>query len=331
MRGVLKGHKGWVTSIALIPNDKESEKNGIRKIISGSRDKTLIIWELKYTGEVTEFGTPVRSLEGHSHFIQDVAISNDGQFALSASWDTTLRLWNLETGNTTKTFSGHTKDVLSVAFSSSNNRIVSGSRDKTVKLWNTLGECKWTVDDKNNGHSSWVTSVRCSPESNDPVVVSVGWDNVVKVFDLGTMTLKHNLRRHTGFINVVSISPDGRICASGGKDGKINLWALPEPEKKEEGTQTKKEEKNLHLIELDASSPVYCLAFSPSRYWLVAGCEKILESLILELKKLLLILIGILLMIFIKFLKLQQQKDLQLLLLYGVTMETLFMQVIPIT
>lgn len=179
-------------------------------------------------------------------------------------------MWDLHTGNTTKTFSGHTKDVLSVAFSASNNRIVSGSRDKTVKLWNTLGDCKWTVDDKKDGHSSWVTSVRCSPESNNPVVVSTGWDNVVKVFDLGSMALKHNLRRHTGFINVVSISPDGSLCASGGKDGKINLWGLGEGK---------------HLNELDASSPVYCLAFSPSRYWLVAGCEKYIRIFDLQSKK----------------------------------------------
>lgn len=266
LRGVLKGHKGWVTSIALIPSEKQGEK----RIISASRDKTLIIWELRYSGDIGDYGVPKRSLEGHSHFVQDVAISSDGQFALSASWDTTLRLWNLETGNTTKTFLGHTKDVLSVAFSASNTRIVSGSRDKTIKLWNTLGECKWTVDEKKDGHTSWVTSVRCSPDSNSPVVVTTGWDNVVKVFNLNTMNLEHTLIKHTGFVNVVSISPDGSLCASGGKDGKINLWGLLEGK---------------HLYELDAQSPVYCLAFSPSRYWLVAGCEKYIQVFDLESKK----------------------------------------------
>ena len=60
--------------------------------------------------------------------VQDVVVSSDGQFALSGSWDGTLRLWDLTTGNSTRTFVGHTSDVLSVAFSADNRQIVSGSR-----------------------------------------------------------------------------------------------------------------------------------------------------------------------------------------------------------
>ncbi|WP_258318266.1 WD40 repeat domain-containing protein, partial [Escherichia coli] len=78
-----------------------------------------------------------------SHYVSDVVISSDGQFALSGSWDGTLRLWDLTTGTTTRRFDGHTKDVLSVVFSSDNRQIVSGSRDKTIKLWNTLSVCKF--------------------------------------------------------------------------------------------------------------------------------------------------------------------------------------------
>ena len=195
-------------------------------------------------------------------------------FIYKASWDTTLRLWDLSTGNTTKTFLGHGKDVLSVAFSASNTRIVSGSRDNTVKLWNTIGECKWTVphekSKKGREFCQWVTSVRCSPDSNSPVCVSAGWDNAVKVFNLTDMSLQHTLLRHTGFINVVAISPDGSLCASGSKDGKINLWGLKEGK---------------HMYEFDAQSSVHCLAFSPRRYWLVAGCEKNIQVFDLESKK----------------------------------------------
>jgi len=63
---------------------------------------------------------------------QDVVVSSDGQFALSGSWDGTLRLWDLTTGNSTRTFVGHTSDVLSVAFSADNRQIVSGSRHKPM-------------------------------------------------------------------------------------------------------------------------------------------------------------------------------------------------------
>ena len=61
-------------------------------------------------------------------------LSSDGHFALSGSWDKTLRLWDLSTGKTTRRFEDHTKDVLSVAFSADNRQIVSAARDKTIKV-----------------------------------------------------------------------------------------------------------------------------------------------------------------------------------------------------
>jgi guanine nucleotide-binding protein subunit beta-2-like 1 protein len=128
------------------------------------------------------YGIPRKSLLGHNHFVQDLAISSDGQFALSASWDKTIRLWDLNTGTTTRRFIGHTNDVLSVSFSADNRQIVSGSRDKTIKLWNTLGECKFNITE--GGHTEWVSCVRFSPNPANPVIVSGGWDKIVKVNSL---------------------------------------------------------------------------------------------------------------------------------------------------
>uniref|UniRef100_A0A8C5EMM7 Small ribosomal subunit protein RACK1 n=1 Tax=Gouania willdenowi TaxID=441366 RepID=A0A8C5EMM7_GOUWI len=136
VRGTLKGHNGWVTQIATTPQYPDM-------ILSASRDHSIIMWKL--TRDDTNYGIPQRSLNGHSHFVSDVVISSDGQFALSGSWDGTLRLWDLSNGTTTRRFVGHTKDVLSVAFSADNRQIVSGSRDRTIKLWNTLGVCKYTI------------------------------------------------------------------------------------------------------------------------------------------------------------------------------------------
>ena len=85
----------------------------------------MLLWSL--TREDGQYGYPKRSLKGHSHFVQDVVISSDGQFALTGSWDHTLRLWDLHTGQTTRRFIGHTKDVLSVAFSMDNRQACTSS------------------------------------------------------------------------------------------------------------------------------------------------------------------------------------------------------------
>ncbi|EDS45804.1 receptor for activated protein kinase C [Culex quinquefasciatus] len=151
---------------------------------------TLIVWKL--TRDDASYSIPQKRLYGHSHFISDVVLSSDGNYALSGSWDKTLRLWDLAVGKSTRCFEYHTKDVLSVAFSVDNRQIVSGSRDRTIKLWNTLAECKNTIQE--DGHSDWV-------------------------WNLANCKLKIDHLGHNGYLN--SVLPDGFLCTSG-----TPLWDL---------------------------------------------------------------------------------------------------------
>merc|ERR1712017_54748 len=209
LRGTLKAHGDWVTSIATTPESPDM-------IISGSRDKSIIQWRLT-KDDPTSYGVPQRSLTGHSHLVSDVVLSSDGQFALSCSWDRSLRLWELETGNTTRTFNSHTGDVLSVAFSADNRQIVSGSRDKTLKLWNTLGECKHTIEN-DGAHNDWVSCVRFSPNTNNPLVVSGGWD-------LSEGKWLYSLPEIGNTINALTFSPEEFwLCAA--TDSSIMIWDL---------------------------------------------------------------------------------------------------------
>jgi guanine nucleotide-binding protein subunit beta-2-like 1 protein len=253
-----------VTSIATSPDHPDL-------VVSASRDKTLIVWNVKKErSDDDSAGTPTRLLHGHNHFVQEVVLSSDGQFALSASWDGTLRLWDLNTGTTHRRFIGHSKDVLSVAFSADNRQIVSGSRDRSIRLWNTLGECKFTI--KEDVHTDWVSCVKFSPTSNaDTLMVTGGWDKLVKVWTLSSCKLKHNLAGHTGVVNTVAISPDGSLCASGGEDGTAMLWDLNEGK---------------HLYSLDANANIHSLLFSPNRYWLCATTQSSIKVWDLETKML---------------------------------------------
>lgn len=61
-------------------------------LISGSRDKTIKMWELE-TGEL------IRTLKGHTDGVHTLALSPDGQIIASGSADKTIKLWHLETEN----------------------------------------------------------------------------------------------------------------------------------------------------------------------------------------------------------------------------------------
>jgi guanine nucleotide-binding protein subunit beta-2-like 1 protein len=265
LTGEFKGHAGWVTSLAVSESDPSL-------LVSGSRDKSVMVWRVSRAGNVIE-GKAMRSLHGHSHFVSDVTLSQDGQYCLSASWDATLRLWYIGpppggepgtiSGECKYQFKGHTKDCLSVAFSPDNRQIVSGSRDHTIKLWNVIGECKFTISPTPGAagmpHNDWVSCVRYSPNTETPQVVSAGWDKLVCVTSILNLRDRRTLKGHTGYLNTVTVSPDGSLCASGGKDGIAMLWDLSEGKS---------------LYELQANSIINALVFSPNRYWLCAATTK---------------------------------------------------------
>lgn len=265
--GYLEGHRDWVTCIRTPPVESGATAN---TVVSTSRDKKVIVWKVEptqYEGEGPA-GYALRSLSGHSQPIQDLALSTNGKYAITGSWDSTMRLWDLEAGSSLRTFKGHTSDVNSVALSPDNRQIVSGSRDKTIKLWNTIAECKYTItEDK---HNDWVSCVRFSPSSTETLIVSSGWDKLVKVWNLDGCQLKTNLVGHTAPLHTVTISPDGSLCASGGKDGVAMLWDVNE---------------GRHLFSLPAHSTVNSLCFSPCHYWLCAATDNAIKIWNLEEEK----------------------------------------------
>merc|ERR1719367_397812 len=182
-RGFLKGHGGWVTSLAV----GEEEVNGQREefLLSGSRDRTLIKWQLEAKREEDEdrqWGAPRKMMTGHSHFVSEIKLTGDSRFAFSASWDGTVRLWNVATGRTISKLIGHKRDVLSVALSADDRQIITGSLDREIKIWNTRSECKFTVD--KNQHTDAVSVVRFYHARKPALCVTASWDKTIMVWDI---------------------------------------------------------------------------------------------------------------------------------------------------
>lgn len=159
--GALKGHSLQVSALAFLPDGKT--------LASGSRDKTVRLWNveqrqcthtLKQGEEVTSLATSpdghtlaagdgtgnivlwnrtlgrkIAPLRQHSTTVQGLAFSPDGRKLVSASWDYSVRLWDVM-ARTSLLIKGHTNRVNAVAYSPDGLTLASGSSDNTVKLWN---------------------------------------------------------------------------------------------------------------------------------------------------------------------------------------------------
>lgn len=213
--------------------------------------------EKKQIDEDKEWGQINKTLSGHSHFVQDISLSLDSRYAISASWDHTLRLWNLQKGETEVTFVNHDKDVLTCAFSADNRQIASGGRDNSIKIWNTKGECKFTVEE--DKHTDWVSCLRFSPESKKPLLASASWDGTVKIWDPSSMTLLNTFVGHTNAVNTIAFAAGSKYLASGGKDGNILLWNL---------------ETNSFIKAKQLNFPINQLSFSTVSYTLAAATDE---------------------------------------------------------
>jgi WD40 repeat protein len=159
----LRGHQGWVWSIAFHPQGKY--------LVSGSYDHTLRLWNPN-TGEC------LKTLKGHQASVVCVAFSPDGKTIASSSFDTTIRLWNAETGKCIQTLKGHEHSIWSIAFHPQGKYLVSGSYDKTVKLWDTQsGHCISTF----TGHTHPIVCGRFSPDGK--YLASGSFDRTIHLWE----------------------------------------------------------------------------------------------------------------------------------------------------
>lgn len=192
-------------------------------IITGSRDSSLRVWKLPKPGDpdyyqggplVDDIDCPyfVRVLAGHQHSVR--AIAAHGDTLVSGSYDSTVRVWKISTGETVHRLHGHTMKVYSVVLDHKRNRCISGSMDNMVKIWSLeTGSLLYNLE----GHTSLVGLLDLQSDR----LVSAAADSTLRIWDPETGQCKSMLSAHTGAITC--FQHDGQKVISG-SDRTLKMW-----------------------------------------------------------------------------------------------------------
>ncbi len=246
----LKGHGGPVKAIALSPDgraaltgsfdysmiqwgldgddaeivhrfeDHDAAVNAVEFVpgtdwaVAAGDDGSIRIWNLKTAALVHHF-------TGHTHKAVDVAVSADGRYAASAGWDRTVRLWDLKALKPAGILEGHRDRVNTLAFSADGAIVYSGGIDGAIMQWNV----DQAVLLRRIVKYGWgVNVLHLMPD--ETAIFFGAIDGTVNVLDIATGEIERTLTTHEGPVLSAVVSARYGIAASGGGDGKINVWAI---------------------------------------------------------------------------------------------------------
>jgi WD40 repeat protein/serine/threonine protein kinase len=198
-----------------------------RLLASGSPNPSYLVrvWHVA-TGQERH------TLPGHSWGILELAFSPDGRTLASASADSFVRLWDLETGAEIKTPPlRHFGPAKGVAFSPDGLYLASAGIDPTLKIWDTATWREWRTLHPTGG----INSVAWSPDGRR--LAWGGTDATVKIGEPATGRILRTLRGHTACVEGVAFSPDGQWIASASLDRTVKLWPAQTPPESEDPDQ----------------------------------------------------------------------------------------------
>jgi WD40 repeat protein len=168
---------------------------------------------------------------GHMGMIWDLLFTQDGKYLVSVSWDKTIRVWDMATGETVRVLRGQIGEGLdgivhTVALSPDDRLLAVGGRftgrkeeHGAIRLIDFLTGQILTLL---TGHEGMIDDLAFSQDGNR--LISGGGDHTARIWDVQSRKTLHILKGHTEKIFTVAFSPDGELAVTGSEDNTLKFW-----------------------------------------------------------------------------------------------------------
>jgi WD40 repeat protein len=203
--------------------DRKAVSPDGKTLAVGRPDASIVLVDL-------ETGKLQKTLNGHKDMIRDLVFSQDGKLLASCANDSTLRIWDITTGQEQLNIvdSEHLFVADVIAFSPDSTHIVGALGNLGIKIWNVkTGELITTlwqiaVNPLNAGVADIIFN------SDGRILAASGYDGVIYLWSTPTYSLLTKLIGHLDAIYGLDFSPDGKLLASASEDGTVRLWGIPQ-------------------------------------------------------------------------------------------------------
>lgn len=204
-------------------------------VLAGYDNGGVVRWTLSGV-ESARYG-PAEDKDSVAHVdaVNDLAVSPDGVYFLSASRDESLILWDIATAEVINSYKGHNDAVLSVVFDGPGVRALSGADNGSIILWDMSGDLRTanprtSVIRRFDGHDDAVRAVDFSPASAH--ILSASEDGTMRMWDETTgFEVRRFIADRSAVFVSVDFSDDSQTVLTGMSNGDLLAWrVLPFPD-----------------------------------------------------------------------------------------------------